>query len=175
MNIRPVMRSPMRNPRPHPRLLPAAEATQRDHGRIEFPIGWVKAWGTLAFNPVSALTGMTMAEICRSPDTRALVVRMMTVSREIATRLGVTMRVPLEKRLLGAERVGHHKTSMLQDLEAGRPLEIEANLGTIVELGELVGAHADTLRSVLELARAIDPGRRTGAAARAAVEAAAAS
>jgi 2-dehydropantoate 2-reductase len=64
---------------------------------------------------------------------------------------------------------------MLQDLEAGRPLEIEAILGTIVELGELVGAHADTLRSVLELARAIDPGRRTGAAARAAVEAAAAS
>ena len=136
---------------------------------------WVKAWGTLAFNPVSALTGMTMAEICRSPDARALVVRMMTEAREIATRLGVTMRVPLEKRLLGAERVGHHKTSMLQDLEAGRPLEIEAILGAVVELGELVGAQADTLRSVLELTRAIDPGRRVRAAGGAAVEAAVAS
>jgi 2-dehydropantoate 2-reductase len=135
---------------------------------------WVKAWGTLAFNPVSALTGMTMAEICSSPDARALVVRMMTESREIATRLGVTMRVPLEKRLLGAERVGHHKTSMLQDLEAGRPLEIEAILGAVVELGELLGAHGDTLRSVLELTRAIDPGRRTGSAGPP-VEAAAAS
>jgi 2-dehydropantoate 2-reductase len=136
---------------------------------------WVKAWGTLAFNPVSALTGMTMAEICRSPDTRALVVRMMTESQEIAARLGVKMRVPLEKRLLGAERVGEHKTSMLLDLEAGRPLEIEAILGAIVELGELVGARAETARSVLELTRAIDPGRKARAAAGAAVEAAAAS
>lgn len=136
---------------------------------------WVKSWGTLAFNPVSALTGMTMAGICRSPDARALVVRMMTEARGIAARLGVTMRVPLEKRLLGAERVGHHRTSMLQDLEAGRALEIEAILGAVVELGELVGERADTLRAVLELARAIDPGRRAGAAGAASAEAAVAS
>lgn len=122
---------------------------------------WLKAWGNLAFNPVSALTGMTMSEICRQPATRALVVRMMTEAAEIASRLGVPMRIPLEKRLSGAERVGHHKTSMLQDLHAGRPLEIDAILGVILELGGIVDAPVETLRTVHELAMAIDPGRRS--------------
>jgi 2-dehydropantoate 2-reductase len=132
---------------------------------------WVKAWGTLAFNPISALTGMTMAEICRTPPTRALAVRMMTEAQEIATRLGVSLRVPLEKRLVGAERVGHHKTSMLQDLEARRPLEIDAILGSVVEIGELAGAPVDTLRAVLDLTRAIDPSLRHAPATEAAIDA----
>jgi 2-dehydropantoate 2-reductase len=121
---------------------------------------WLKAWGALAFNPVSALTGLTMAGICRTPETRGLVIRMMTEAQDVAGRLGVSLRVSLEKRLAGAERVGHHKTSMLQDLEAGRPLEIDAILGAIVELGELVGARIDTLRAVLDLAKTVDPARR---------------
>lgn len=121
---------------------------------------WLKSWGNLAFNPVSALTRMTMVEICRSPQARSLVIRMMTEAQEVAGRLGVSMRVSLAKRLAGAERVGHHKTSMLQDLEAGQPLEIDALLGSVIELGELVGAPVDTLRAVLELTMAIDPGRR---------------
>jgi 2-dehydropantoate 2-reductase len=125
---------------------------------------WLKSWGNLAFNPLSVLTGLTMAEICRSTEARTLAIRMMIEAQEVASRLGVSMRVPLEQRLAGAERVGHHKTSMLQDLEAGRPLEVEAILGSVVELGELVGAHVDTLRDVLERTRAIDPGRHGGSA-----------
>lgn len=120
---------------------------------------WLKSWGNLAFNPVSVLTGMTMAEICRSPETRSLVIRMMTEAEDVASRLGITMRVPLEQRLNGAERVGQHKTSMLQDLEARRSLEIDAILGSVIELGELVGVRVDTLRDVLERTRAVDPGR----------------
>lgn len=119
---------------------------------------WLKAWGNLAFNPVSALTGMTMAEICGTPSTRRLIMRMMTEAEDIARRLGVSLRVPLEKRLDGAKRVGHHRTSMLQDRDAGRPLEIDAILGSVIELGELVGARTDTLRAVFDLAKAIDPG-----------------
>ena len=119
---------------------------------------WLKAWGNLAFNPVSALTGLTMAEICRTPPTRDLVSRMMTEAADVAAQLGITFRVPLEKRLAGAERVGHHKTSMLQDLESGQPLEIEAILGSILELGVMVGVRTDTLRAVCDLTRAMDPG-----------------
>jgi 2-dehydropantoate 2-reductase len=88
---------------------------------------------------------------------------MMTEAQDVASRLGVSMRVPLEQRLNGAERVGQHKTSMLQDLEAGRPLEIDAILGSVIELGELVGARVDTLREVLERTRSVDPGRYAGA------------
>jgi 2-dehydropantoate 2-reductase len=124
---------------------------------------WLKAWGNLAFNPISAITGKTMAEICRAPSTRELARRMMTDAAEIAARLQVTLRVSLEKRLAGAERVGHHKTSMLQDLEAGQPLEIDAILGSVLELGELVGAPTGTLRAVYDLACAIDPGRSSPA------------
>ena len=120
---------------------------------------WLKAWGNLALNPISAVTGMTMAEICRAPETRGLVIRMMTEAEDIARRLGVSLRLPLEKRLAGAERVGHHKTSMLQDREAGRSLEIGAILGTVIELGELVGTRTETLRAVFDLTRAVDPGR----------------
>lgn len=96
---------------------------------------WLKAWGTMSLNPVSALTGATLAGLCRDPQTRELVIDMMREGERVAAALGVTLRVSLERRLAGAERVGEHKTSMLQDLEAGRPMEVDALLGSIVELG----------------------------------------
>jgi 2-dehydropantoate 2-reductase len=119
---------------------------------------WLKAWGNLAFNPVSALTRMTMAKICRFEPTLALVTRMMLEAQEIAARLDVTFRVPLQRRLDGAALVGAHKTSMLQDLEAGRALEVDAILGAVIELGALTGVPTPTLEAVHALTRAIDPG-----------------
>lgn len=96
---------------------------------------WLKAWGTMSLNPVSALTGETMAAICRDPEMRELLTGIMREGEQVANALGVKLRVSLEQRLAGAERVGEHKTSMLQDLEAGRPMEIEALIGSILELG----------------------------------------
>lgn len=96
---------------------------------------WLKAWGTMGLNPVSALTGQTMGAICRHPDTRRLLVGIMREGEAVARALGVTLRVTLERRLEGAEQVGEHKTSMLQDLEAGRPMEIDALVGSILDLG----------------------------------------
>ena len=98
---------------------------------------WVKAWGNLAFNPISALTGATLAEICRSPPTRALAAEMMREAGAVAERLGLRLRISVEQRIEGAEKVGAHKTSMLQDVEAGRPLEIAPLVGAFVELGRL--------------------------------------
>jgi len=98
---------------------------------------WVKAWGNLAMNPISALTGATLAEICRWPATRALAARMMQEAADVAAALGLRLRVSIEQRIDGAEQVGEHKTSMLQDAEAGRPLEIDPLVGAFVELGRL--------------------------------------
>lgn len=98
---------------------------------------WMKACGNLAFNPISALTGATLRSICRFPATRALAKEMMSEAVVIAERLGLRLRLSVDQRIEGAERVGHHKTSMLQDLEAGRPLELEALVGSFVELGRL--------------------------------------
>jgi 2-dehydropantoate 2-reductase len=121
---------------------------------------WLKAWGNLAFNPISALTALTMAQICRFAPTRSLATAMMLEAQGVAERLDISFRVPLERRLAGAERVGDHKTSMLQDLEAHRPLEIGAILGAVIEMGEKVAnVETPTLRAVEALLRAIDPGR----------------
>jgi len=98
---------------------------------------WVKAWGNLAMNPISALTGATLAEICRFPATRALAAQMMLESSEVAAKLGLQLRLSVEQRIVGAEKVGDHKTSMLQDVEAGRALEIEPLVGSFIELGQL--------------------------------------
>ena len=98
---------------------------------------WLKAWGNLSFNPISALGHATLVDICRFAPTRALATRMMEEAQQVAEKLGVSFRVPLEKRIAGAERVGKHKTSMLQDVETGRALETEALVGAVVELGEL--------------------------------------
>ena len=83
---------------------------------------WLKLWGNLSFNPISALTHATLVDICQFPLTRQLAADMMTEAQTIANKLGITFRLPLEKRIAGAEKVGKHKTSTLQDVEAGRPI-----------------------------------------------------
>jgi 2-dehydropantoate 2-reductase len=98
---------------------------------------WLKLWGNVSFNPVSALAHATLEDICRFPPSRALAAKMMAEVQAIGERLGVRFRVPLERRIAGAEAVGPHKTSMLQDVEAGRALELDALVGAVVELGRL--------------------------------------
>jgi 2-dehydropantoate 2-reductase len=100
---------------------------------------WLKVWGSLSFNPISALTHATLEELCRFPLTRDLSAEMMREAEAIANRLGIRFRVSIERRIAGAEKVGAHKTSMLQDIEHGRPIEIEALVGAVVELGRLTG------------------------------------
>lgn len=117
---------------------------------------WLKAWGALSFNPISALTGATMREICENPMTRRLVAAMMQEAQRAAEQLGVHFRVTLERRIEGAERVGEHKTSMLQDREAGRKLEVEAVLGAVCEIGQIVNVETPTIESVYALTRLLD-------------------
>jgi len=96
---------------------------------------WVKLLGSVAFNPISALTRATLLDIVRCPETHDLSVQIMMEAETIAKRLGINVAISKEQRLRGAERVGNHKTSMLQDVEAGRPLEWESIIGVLVELG----------------------------------------
>jgi 2-dehydropantoate 2-reductase len=114
---------------------------------------WVKLMGNLAFNPISALTGATLLEIIECPETRALASRIMEEAEMIAGNLGIDMGVSVEQRLAGAARVGHHKTSMLQDVEAGRPIELEAIGGVVVELGEKLGIAVPHSQSVYACAK----------------------
>ena len=109
---------------------------------------WLKAWGNLSFNPISALTHGTLEEICQFPATRDLAATMMAESQAIAERLGVTFRHTIEKRIAGAESVGAHKTSMLQDVEAGRSLEVEALMGAVLELGALTETPSPAIEAV---------------------------
>lgn len=109
---------------------------------------WLKAWGALSFNPISALTGATMKEICLSPHTSWLATELMREAQSVANRLGIHFRHTIEKRMEGAEKVGDHKTSMLQDVEKGNPLEIDALLGSVLELAELTETPAPLLRSI---------------------------
>ncbi len=117
---------------------------------------WLKAWGTLAFNPISVLTKATMSQICKFQETREIVIQLMKESRNIAEQLGIKLRVPLEQRLRGAEKVGEHKTSMLQDFEAKRTLELEATLGAIIELAELTQIDVPHLRSLYAVTKLAD-------------------
>jgi 2-dehydropantoate 2-reductase len=98
---------------------------------------WVKLWGNLSFNPISALTHATLEDICRFGPTRELAASMMREAQAVAEKLGVRFKITLEQRIAGAEAVGAHKTSMLQDVEAGRALELEALVGSVVELGRI--------------------------------------
>jgi 2-dehydropantoate 2-reductase len=115
---------------------------------------WLKLWGNLTFNPISALTRSTLVDICRYPATRHLAVAMMTEAQNVAEKLGITFRVALDKRIAGAEKVGRHKTSMLQDIEAGRAPEIDALVGSVVELGRLTHTptpHIDAVYGLCKL------------------------
>jgi 2-dehydropantoate 2-reductase len=98
---------------------------------------WLKLWGNVVFNPVSALTHATLVDICRFPPTRALAAAMMAEAQVVAEKLGIRVRISIDKRIAGAEAVGAHKTSMLQDVERGRPLELETLVGSVVELARL--------------------------------------
>ena len=115
---------------------------------------WLKLWGNLTFNPISALTRATLLDICQYPPTRELAAAMMTEAQTIAHKLGITFRVGLEQRIAGAEKVGRHKTSMLQDIEAGRAPEIDALVGSVVELGRLTQTptpHIDAVYALTKL------------------------
>lgn len=114
---------------------------------------WLKLWGNMTFNPISALSRATLAGICQYPPSRDLAAGMMTEAQAVAHKLGITFRVPLEKRIAGAEKVGHHKTSMLQDVEAGRPLEIDALLGAVIELARLTDTPTPRLDTVYALTK----------------------
>lgn len=109
---------------------------------------WLKLWGNLSFNPISAMTHSTLEAICRFPLTRELAATMMTEAMEVAEKLGASFRVSLERRIEGAEKVGKHKTSMLQDVEAGKPLEIDGMLGVVIELAQMTGTPIPTLKAV---------------------------
>ncbi len=114
---------------------------------------WVKLWGNLAFNPLSALTGATLDIITGEPELRAVCRQMMLEAQAVAEKLGVKFAIDVDKRIAGGAEVGAHKTSMLQDLERGRPMEIDALLGSVVELAELVELPVPTCRTVLALVR----------------------
>ena len=109
---------------------------------------WLKLWGNLTFNPISALSRSTLSDICQYPLTRELATAMMTEAQAIAHKLGISFRIGLEKRIAGAEKIGRHKTSMLQDVEAGRTPEIDALVGSVVELGRLTRTHTPHIDAV---------------------------
>jgi 2-dehydropantoate 2-reductase len=115
---------------------------------------WLKLWGNLTFNPISALSHSTLVDICQYPLTRELAVQMMQEAQAVANKLGIEFRVTLDKRIAGAEKVGKHKTSMLQDIEAGRGSEVDALVGAVVELGRLTDTptpHIDTVYALVKL------------------------
>jgi 2-dehydropantoate 2-reductase len=124
---------------------------------------WVKILGNVAFNPVSALTGATLAQMTRDPDVCKLVREIMCETAAVAARLGLELPVSIDQRIAGAAKVGEHKTSMLQDLEAGRPMELEAVVGAIVELGERVGVPMPHTRTVYGCTKLLSQCRQASA------------
>jgi 2-dehydropantoate 2-reductase len=112
---------------------------------------WVKLWGNLSFNPISALTHATLDVLCTDPGTRAVARGMMVEAQEIAEKLGVKFPIDVDKRIDGGAAVGAHRTSMWQDLDAGRPMEIDALVGSVQELGRLTETPTPTIDTVLAL------------------------
>jgi 2-dehydropantoate 2-reductase len=117
---------------------------------------WVKLMGSVAFNPISALTHATLIEIVQCGETRELAVAIMTEAEAVARRLGVELGISIEQRLEGAEKVGYHKTSMLQDVEAGRPVEVEAIVGAVAELGSKLGLAMPYTKAVYACVKLLD-------------------
>ncbi len=114
---------------------------------------WVKLWGNVAFNPISALTGGTLQQICADAGTRACAKAIMLETQAIAARLGISMPIDVERRIDGAAGVGAHKTSMLQDFERGRPVELDAIVGAVAELGRIVDVPCPMIDSIFALTR----------------------
>jgi 2-dehydropantoate 2-reductase len=121
---------------------------------------WVKLLGNVAFNPISALTGATLEQLARHAQTATVIREIMAETEAVAAKLGIELPISIEQRIAGAAKVGAHKTSMLQDLEAGRPMELEAVVGAVVELGERLGVPMPTTRTVYACARLLDETRR---------------
>jgi 2-dehydropantoate 2-reductase len=117
---------------------------------------WLKLWGNLTFNPISALTHSTLVDICQYPLSRELAANMMREAQAVAGKLGIEFRLSLEKRIAGAEKVGKHKTSMLQDVEAGRAPEIDALVGSVVELGRLTDTPTPHIDATYALVKLLD-------------------
>ena len=113
---------------------------------------WLKVWGNLSFNPISALTHATLEDICLYGPTRELAAAMMREAQTIGEALGVQFKVSLDKRIAGAQAVGQHKTSMLQDVEQGRPLELQALVAAVMELGRITQTPTPTIDAVYALA-----------------------
>ncbi len=114
---------------------------------------WVKVLGNASFNPVSALTRATLAQMVRDPGVASVIRNIMQEVEAVSQKLGMELPVSIDQRMAGAEKVGEHKTSMLQDLEAGRPMELEALVGAVVELGERVGLPMTSTRTVYNCAK----------------------
>jgi 2-dehydropantoate 2-reductase len=115
---------------------------------------WLKLWGNLSFNPISALAHSTLVDICQHPLARDLAANMMREAEAVAAKLGIAFRVTLDRRIEGAEKVGKHKTSMLQDVEAGRGPEIDALVGSVIELARMTGTptpHIDSAYALVKL------------------------
>jgi 2-dehydropantoate 2-reductase len=124
---------------------------------------WLKLWGNLSFNPISALTHATLVDICEQAETRELAANMMREAQTVANKLGITFRHTIEKRIDGAAKVGKHKTSMLQDVEAGRALEVAATVAAVVELARLTDTptpHIDAVYACTELLDRMISGER---------------
>ena len=117
---------------------------------------WVKLWGNVAFNPISALTRETLDVICADPGTRALARAVMVEAQTVAEALGERFRIDVDQRIEGAEQVGAHKTSMLQDLERGRRMEVDALIGAVAELGRVTGVATPNLDALHALVRLLD-------------------
>jgi 2-dehydropantoate 2-reductase len=120
---------------------------------------WVKLLGNVAFNPISALTGGTLEELARHPTVSGLVRDVMKETEAVAAKLDISLPITIEQRMAGAEKVGAHKTSMLQDCEAGRPMELEAVVGAVVELGERLGVPMPSTRAVYACTKLLDEHR----------------
>jgi len=116
---------------------------------------WLKLWGNLSFNPLSALTHKTLAQICRFQPSRELARKLMEEAQQVAESIGITFRISIDKRIAGAERVGEHKTSMLQDVETGREPEIDALVGSVLEIARLQGIPTPHLDTVYVLVKSL--------------------
>lgn len=117
---------------------------------------WIKLWGNLSFNPISALTHANLEQLCRYPLTRNLAAAMMEEARTIGEKLGIRFRISIEKRIAAGEAVGAHKTSMLQDVEAGRALETDALIGSIIELGRLTETPTPSIDAIYAMVKLLD-------------------
>jgi 2-dehydropantoate 2-reductase len=120
---------------------------------------WVKLLGNVAFNPISALTAGTLEELARDADVSRVVREVMVETEAVAGKLGIELPISIDQRMAGAEKVGAHKTSMLQDYEAGRPMELEAVVGAVVELGERLGVTMTATRTLYACAKMLDEHR----------------